>query len=350
MNDIYVTLRSETIFAAGLSSIIKAKSHKTGKSFASDRLNNTTTSHTSSMILVLRLLKFSSCTVELSLYTVQACQGYTNCPDCQNGRPRLPDPQVLELLHHTETKLPKSSDTKVKTESEQAKEPGDGPKATQLGRYGSVNEVLMASLVEWLEGGQQVEEGIWPDHKHDMAKLSYHLFPNVRQNSHASDIGLQTSPDTLRTLSGNLQTSFDSLWKLGARTRLYEDLSMWHSELKKVVAGIVPSMYNLIPPSHVLPEQRATWIEEAAKKLLEDAIFLCYGVDQNRKINNAAHPDLTVLLAGDWMSSGMSYHLNAWHWFCYAWDESSHPSPNKRSAKQRDGHGSSLRWEVKVSG
>ncbi|KAG2109552.1 uncharacterized protein F5147DRAFT_772860 [Suillus discolor] len=188
----------------------------------------------------------------------------------------------------------KSSDTKVKTESGQAKEPGDGPKAMQLGWYGprwkrfledtkgeycaqhaienpfpklvkdltgSVNEVLMASLVEWLE------EGIWPDHKHDMAKL------------------------------------------------LYEDLSTWHSELKKVVAGIMPSMYNLIPPLHVLPEQRATWIEEAAKKLLEDAIFLCYGVDQNGKTNNAAHPDLTILLAGDWMSSGMSYHLNAWHWF-----------------------------------
>ncbi|KAG2047870.1 hypothetical protein BDR06DRAFT_976395 [Suillus hirtellus] len=65
----------------------------------------------------------------------------------------------------------------------------------------SVNEVPMALLVEWLEGSQQVKEGIWPDHKYDMAKL------------------------------------------------LYEDLSMWCSELKKVVAGIVPSMYNLIPPS-----------------------------------------------------------------------------------------------------
>ncbi|KAG1796564.1 hypothetical protein EV424DRAFT_1546969 [Suillus variegatus] len=100
------------------------------------------------------------------------------------NKPAEPKPE--DLLCHTKTKLPKSSDMKVNTESGQAKEPGDGPKATQLGWYGprwknflkdtksecraqhvienpfpklmkdltgSVNEVLMASLVEWLEGG-----------------------------------------------------------------------------------------------------------------------------------------------------------------------------------------------------
>ncbi|KAG1901789.1 uncharacterized protein F5891DRAFT_979276 [Suillus fuscotomentosus] len=41
--------------------------------------------------------------------------------------------------------------------------------------------------------------------------LSYLSFPNVCRNSHASDIGLQTSPDALRTSSGNLRTLFDSL-------------------------------------------------------------------------------------------------------------------------------------------
>ncbi|KAG1864964.1 hypothetical protein DFJ58DRAFT_724519 [Suillus subalutaceus] len=133
-------------------------------------------------------------------------------------------------------------------------ESGDGPRATQLGWYGprwknflevtmsecraqhaienpfpklakdltgSINEILMASLVEWLEGGQQVEEGIWPDRKHDMAKL------------------------------------------------LYEDLSTWRSDLKKTIASIVPSMYDLIPPSHVPPQQH-----------------------ENGKTENASHPVL----------------------------------------------------------
>jgi hypothetical protein len=80
----------------------------------------------------------------------------------------------------------------VKTASAKAKELGDGPRATQLGWYGpqwksflevtksechaqhtienpfpklakdltgSINKILMALLIEWLEGGQQVEEG-----------------------------------------------------------------------------------------------------------------------------------------------------------------------------------------------
>ncbi|KAG2148853.1 hypothetical protein DEU56DRAFT_926477 [Suillus clintonianus] len=199
----------------------------------------------------------------------------------KNGRPRprLPDPQFLELLHHAETKKPnhKSSNTQAKTALAKSDEPGEGPKATQLGWYGprwksfledtkgecrvqhaienpfpklvkdltgSVNEVLMASLVEWLESGQHVEEGIWPDHKHDMAKL------------------------------------------------LYEDLSTWRSDLKKIVINIVPSMYNLIPPPHIPPQQRAAWVTAAAGELLEDAKFLRNGLDDLGKTQNAAHPAL----------------------------------------------------------
>ncbi|KAG0691594.1 hypothetical protein DFH29DRAFT_1010693 [Suillus ampliporus] len=37
----------------------------------------------------------------------------------------------------------------------------------------SVTEALTSSLVEWLEGGKQVEAGLWPDHKPDMAKLLF---------------------------------------------------------------------------------------------------------------------------------------------------------------------------------
>ncbi|KAG1847740.1 hypothetical protein C8R48DRAFT_677476 [Suillus tomentosus] len=48
--------------------------------------------------------------------------------------------------------------------------------------------------------------------------FSYLLFPNVRQNSRALDIGLWKSSDALRTSPGNLRTSFGSPRKLGART------------------------------------------------------------------------------------------------------------------------------------
>jgi hypothetical protein len=51
-------------------------------------------------------------------------------------------------------------------------------------------------------------------------------------------------------------------------------------------------MYNLIPPSHIPPQQRAAWVEEAAMKLLKDGIFLCNGVDNQGKTENASHPVL----------------------------------------------------------
>ncbi|KAG1868172.1 hypothetical protein C8R48DRAFT_131700 [Suillus tomentosus] len=166
----------------------------------------------------------------------------------RNGRPRPPNP--------------------VKSKSKASRE---GPKATQLGWYGprwksfleyakgecrvqhaienpfpkfvddlpgSVNEALMSSLVEWLE------EGVWPDRKHDMAKL------------------------------------------------LYEDLSTWRSDLKKIVTSIAPSLYDLIPPSDIPPQERSAWVEEAVTTLLEDSAFLRYGVDELGKTQNAAHPAL----------------------------------------------------------
>ncbi|KAG2359792.1 hypothetical protein BDR07DRAFT_1487786 [Suillus spraguei] len=100
---------------------------------------------------------------------------------------------------------------------------------------GSVNEALMSLLVEWLEGG------VWPDQKHDMAKL------------------------------------------------LYEDLSMWCSDLKKIVTSIAPSLYNLILPSDIPPQECAAWVEEAVTMLLEDSTFLHYGVDELGNTQNAAH-------------------------------------------------------------
>lgn len=140
----------------------------------------------------------------------------------RNGRPIPPDPAILDSLRQAETKNPKSTSRNSGKAGSKPKASHEGPKTTQLGWYGprwksfleyakgecralhaienpfpkfvddlpgSVNEALMFSLVEWLEGGKQVEEGIhsflftsrhftqgsllgvWPDRKHDMTKL-----------------------------------------------------------------------------------------------------------------------------------------------------------------------------------
>ncbi|KAG2134542.1 hypothetical protein DEU56DRAFT_756968 [Suillus clintonianus] len=192
----------------------------------------------------------------------------------RNGHPHLPDPAVLELLRQAETK---PLDSNIKARKVSAKIAGEGPKATQLSWYGpcwkkfledmkgecrvehamedlfptfvdglsgSVYEVLTASLVQWLESGQQVEGDIWPDHKPDMAKL------------------------------------------------LFEDLSTWRSDLKKIAISIAPSMYDIIPPSHIPPQERASWVQERAATLLKKSLFLRNGVDSLGKTQNVAHPAL----------------------------------------------------------
>ncbi|KAG1846146.1 hypothetical protein C8R48DRAFT_779640 [Suillus tomentosus] len=200
----------------------------------------------------------------------------------KNGRPRLPDPAILDLICRQETQAinakSRNSDVKAKkVKSAKSKQPTEGPKPTQLGWYPpgwktfleeakaecraqhaienafpdsvkdlplSVTEALMTSLVEWLEAGNEVEAGIWPDHKADMAKL------------------------------------------------LYEDLSTWRSDLKKIAISIVPSMYNLIPSAEVPPQARTAWVENAAAELLDQSLFLRNSVDELKKTNNAAHPAL----------------------------------------------------------
>ncbi|KAG1765882.1 hypothetical protein EV702DRAFT_1204408 [Suillus placidus] len=195
----------------------------------------------------------------------------------QNGHPLPPDPAILDSLCQVETKNLKSTSRNSKKARSKEKASYEGPKTTQLGWYGphwksfleytkgecralyaienpfpkfiddlpgSVNEALMVSLVEWLEGGKQVEEGVWPDRKHDMTKL------------------------------------------------LYEDLSTWRSNLKKIATSLVPSLYDIIPPSSVPAQEHAAWVEEATTELLNDSAFLRYGVDELGKTQNAAHPAL----------------------------------------------------------
>ncbi|KAG2361273.1 hypothetical protein BDR07DRAFT_1377330 [Suillus spraguei] len=130
----------------------------------------------------------------------------------------------------TQTINAKSCDSGIKAKkvkSAKSKEPTEGPKPTQLSWYPPwwktflddakaechaqhaiknafpdsvkdlpllVTKALTTSLVEWLEAGNEVEAGIWPDHKADMAKL------------------------------------------------LYEDLSTWRSDLKKIAISIAPFM------------------------------------------------------------------------------------------------------------
>ncbi|KAG2056813.1 hypothetical protein BDR06DRAFT_969821 [Suillus hirtellus] len=181
----------------------------------------------------------------------------------QNGHPHLPNPVVLNLLHQAETKPPdsKPSDTNIKARKVSAKITGEGPKATQLEWYGprwkrfleemkgechvqhmienpfltfvdnlsgTIPEILTASLVQWLKSGQQVKGNIWPDYKPEMAKL------------------------------------------------LFEDLSTWHLDLKKIAISITPSMYDLVPPSHVPPQERAMRPEVLCEQLpLECLALVC---------------------------------------------------------------------------
>jgi Domain of unknown function (DUF6532) len=51
-------------------------------------------------------------------------------------------------------------------------------------------------------------------------------------------------------------------------------------------------MYNLIPPPEVPMQDRVTWVQNTAKELLHDSLFLRNGVDELGKTNNAAHPAL----------------------------------------------------------
>ncbi|KAG2089229.1 uncharacterized protein F5147DRAFT_658465 [Suillus discolor] len=201
----------------------------------------------------------------------------------KNGHPCLPDPALLDLLHTAEVAAPKSKakskpkqGSKLKLKADDRSD-DEGPKASQLGWYSSrwksfledakgecctqqalenpfpslvvdmpvsITECLSASLVQWLKTGHQVDAGVWPKHKPDMARL------------------------------------------------LYDDLATWHSDLKKIIIAIAPSAYGLVPPADIPVQERAAWVEDAAAKLLDDGKFLRFGLDNLGKTRNFAHPAL----------------------------------------------------------
>ncbi|KIK40661.1 hypothetical protein CY34DRAFT_86884, partial [Suillus luteus UH-Slu-Lm8-n1] len=112
----------------------------------------------------------------------------------------------------------------------------------------SITESLSASLVEWLKDGNQVEADVWPARKPDMARL------------------------------------------------LYDDLSTWRSDLKKIVVAITPSVYSIIPPAELSTKERASWVEEAATELLDRSKYLRDGKDELGKTKNFAHPGLREVI------------------------------------------------------
>ncbi|KAG1896001.1 uncharacterized protein F5891DRAFT_1193639 [Suillus fuscotomentosus] len=189
----------------------------------------------------------------------------------KNGKPRLPDPESLELLNQVsecdvqplKNKKSRSSrggptpdqlswygphwksfleDAKVECRAQHALE---NPFPTLVKNLpGTITEVVIAVLVVWDTNGKQFEAGVWPEQKFNMTRL------------------------------------------------LYDDLSTWRSDLKKTAISIAPVSYSLIPPLSVPVQERAAWVEHTAAELIKEAFFLHFGVDDQGRTRNFAHPAL----------------------------------------------------------
>ncbi|KAG1843263.1 hypothetical protein DFJ58DRAFT_844371, partial [Suillus subalutaceus] len=198
----------------------------------------------------------------------------------RNGRPRLPDPALLELLRAAKidasnSKAKQKRKHKQKSKSKQKSRVVNGSESDRWysSRWKSfledakaecrtqqaldnpfpslihdlpvsITESLLASLVQWLKNGQQVDAGVWPARKPDMARL------------------------------------------------LYDDLATWHSDLKKIAISITSSAYSLSPLADIPVEERAAWVEAATTELLDGGRFLHFGLDELGKTRNFAHPAL----------------------------------------------------------
>ncbi|KAG1887502.1 uncharacterized protein F5891DRAFT_988155 [Suillus fuscotomentosus] len=197
------------------------------------------------------------------------------CHHKKNGKPHLPDPESLELLNQVsecdvqplKNKKSRSSrggptpdqlswyrprwkffleDAKVECRAQHALE---NPFPTLVKNLpGTITEVLIAVLVVWDTNGKQFEAGVWPEQKFNMTRLSV--------------------------------------------LKLYDDLSTWRSDLKKTAISIAPVSYSLIPPLSVPIQERAAWVEHTAAELIKEAFFLRFGVDDQGRTRNFAHPAL----------------------------------------------------------
>ncbi|KAG1835971.1 hypothetical protein DFJ58DRAFT_735297 [Suillus subalutaceus] len=189
----------------------------------------------------------------------------------RNGHPRLPHPALLELLCAAEIDT-SNSKAKQKWKHKQKSKIETEVKGVHTGRVSSrmrrwsvipsrhwitlslslihdlpvsITELLLASLVQWLKNGQQVDAGVWPARKPDMARL------------------------------------------------LYDDLATWRSDLKKIAISSRLFRHTVFPHQLISPvEERAAWVEAAAAELLDGGRFLRFGLDELGKTRNFAHPAL----------------------------------------------------------
>ncbi|KAG2061017.1 hypothetical protein BDR06DRAFT_966819 [Suillus hirtellus] len=152
---------------------------------------------------------------------------------------------VLELHHKKNGHpcLPDPALLDLLCGAETANTSGSKKKATKASKDPG-NESLSASLIQWIGDGNQVEADVWPTCKPDMARL------------------------------------------------LYNDLSTWWSDLKKIVVAITPSVYTLIPQTDLSTQEHMNWVKAAAADLLDKSKYLHDGKDELGKTKKFAHPGL----------------------------------------------------------
>ncbi|KAG1730561.1 hypothetical protein EDD22DRAFT_852991 [Suillus occidentalis] len=94
---------------------------------------------------------------------------------------------------------------------------------------------------------------------------------NLKNNKDPGNMQQQAKPNLF--LSSGMQP-------VNNLNLLYEDLSIWHSKLKKNVVFIASTMPGLIPPPTIPPQEHASCVEHAAAELKVGSKFLCDGVDE----------------------------------------------------------------------
>ncbi|KAG1890594.1 uncharacterized protein F5891DRAFT_1212751 [Suillus fuscotomentosus] len=183
----------------------------------------------------------------------------------KNGRPRLPDPALLDLLRGAETANTSGSKKKA---TKASKDPGDGPKSTQLAWYSP----RWKRFLEEAKGECRVLHTLENAFLKLVPDLSTTITELLSASLHPPDVWPARKPDMARLL--------------------YDDLSTWRSDLKKIVVAITPSVYALIPPTDLSTQERANWVKAAAADLLDKSKYLRDGKDELGKTKNFAHPGL----------------------------------------------------------
>ncbi|KIM60159.1 hypothetical protein SCLCIDRAFT_26800 [Scleroderma citrinum Foug A] len=94
------------------------------------------------------------------------------------------------------------------------------------------------------------------------------------------------------TQRAGLDPSYWPEKKNGMMQLLYEDLSTWHSELKKAAISSTHLFYRLKPAPGIECPDCVAFVQNATTALLTQSLFLRDGVDENGKTRNFAHPAL----------------------------------------------------------